>query len=45
MAFSAVVLLLSSGVPAGAGVPTDQLKGSIERVLKTLDEGKGAGKA
>jgi phospholipid transport system substrate-binding protein len=45
MAFSAVVLLLSSGVPAGAGVPTDQLKGSIERVLKTMDNPAMKGEA
>jgi len=28
---------LSAG-PAAAGVPTDQLKGAVERVLKTLDD-------
>lgn len=27
-----------SSAPAGAGVPTDQLKGAVERVLKTLDD-------
>ena len=45
MALSVVALLLSSGAPAGAGVPTDQLKGSIERVLKTVDTLKGDAKA
>ena len=35
MAVLAVALVLSSGALAAAGVPTDQLKGSIERVLKT----------
>ena len=27
-----------SAAPAAAGVPTDQLKGAVERVLKTLDD-------
>ena len=47
MTLSVVALLLSSGAPAGAGVPTDQLKGSIERVLKTMDNPalKGEAKA
>ena len=27
-----------SSAPAAAGVPTDQLKGAVERVLKTLDD-------
>ncbi len=28
----------ASSAPAAAGVPTDQLKGAVERVLKTLDD-------
>ena len=28
----------TSSAPAAAGVPTDQLKGAVERVLKTLDD-------
>jgi phospholipid transport system substrate-binding protein len=33
----ALVAGVSAG-PAAAGVPTDQLKGAVERVLKTLDD-------
>jgi phospholipid transport system substrate-binding protein len=33
----ALVIGLGAG-PAAAGVPTDQLKGAVERVLKTLDD-------
>ena len=32
------VFLLASVSPASAGVPTDQLKGSIEQVIKVLDD-------
>jgi phospholipid transport system substrate-binding protein len=30
-------LVVLSDAPAGAGVPTDQLRGAIDRVVKTLD--------
>ena len=43
----AVTGLATAGVaPAAAGVPTDQLRGAVERVLKTLDDPalKGEGK-
>ena len=33
----ALLIGLGAG-PAAAGVPTDQLKGAVERVLKTLDD-------
>jgi phospholipid transport system substrate-binding protein len=32
------VLVVGLSSPAAAGVPTDQLKGAVERVLKTLDD-------
>lgn len=32
-----LLAILAAG-PAGAGTPTDQLRGSIDRVLKTLDD-------
>jgi phospholipid transport system substrate-binding protein len=34
-----------SPAPAAAGVPTDQLKGAVERVLKTLDDPTFKGEA
>lgn len=37
MLAGALVVGMSSA-PAAAGVPTDQLKGAVERVLKTLDD-------
>jgi len=43
----AVTGLMAAGVaPVAAGVPTDQLRGAVERVLKTLDDPalKGEGK-
>jgi phospholipid transport system substrate-binding protein len=46
LAVMALVLVLTAGPEAGAGVPTDQLKGAIDRVVKTLDDPalKGADK-
>jgi phospholipid transport system substrate-binding protein len=47
-AMLAVMGLVAAPVaPAAAGVPTDQLRGAVERVLKTLDDPalKGEGKA
>jgi phospholipid transport system substrate-binding protein len=47
VAVLAVTGLVVAGVaPAAAGVPTDQLRGAVERVLKTLDDPalKGEGK-
>ena len=47
VAVLAVTGLVATGVaPAVAGVPTDQLRGAVERVLKTLDDPalKGEGK-
>ncbi len=47
VAVLAVTGLVAAGVvPAAAGVPTDQLRGAVERVLKTLDDPalKGEGK-
>lgn len=38
MVLAGVLLVGVSAVPAAAGVPTDQLKGAVERVLKTLDD-------
>ena len=40
------VVVLTGGGPAWAGVPTDQLRGAVERVLKALDDPslKGQGK-
>ena len=42
----ALALVLMLTAPARAGVPTDQLKGAIDRVVKTLDDPalKGADK-
>ena len=39
-------LVAAAGAPAAAGVPTDQLRSAVERVLKTLDDPalKGEGK-
>ncbi|MGH7372909.1 MAG: MlaC/ttg2D family ABC transporter substrate-binding protein [Candidatus Rokuibacteriota bacterium] len=47
VAMLAVTGLVAAGAaPAGAGVPTEQLRGAVERVLKTLDDPalKGEGK-
>ena len=35
---TAVVVVLASGVSAEAGVPTDQLRGRIDRVLRVLED-------
>jgi phospholipid transport system substrate-binding protein len=45
-ALMAVGLAVTVVVPAAAGVPTDQLRGAVDRVLKTLDDPslKGEGK-
>lgn len=41
-----VALVAMTAAPASAGVPTDQLRGAVDRVLKTLDDPslKGQGK-
>ena len=41
-----VALMAIAAAPASAGVPTDQLRGAVERVLKALDDPslKGQGK-
>jgi phospholipid transport system substrate-binding protein len=46
VAVLAVTGLVTAAAPAAAGVPTDQLRGAVERVLKTLDDPArtGAGK-
>ena len=43
----AALLVLPAAREASAGIPTDQLKGAIDRVVKTLDDPglKGEGKA
>ena len=38
MVLSGALVVGVSSAPAAAGVPTDQLKGAVERVLKTLDD-------
>jgi phospholipid transport system substrate-binding protein len=38
MVLAGVLVVGMSSGPAAAGVPTDQLKGAVERVLKTLDD-------
>jgi phospholipid transport system substrate-binding protein len=38
MVLSGALVVVVSSAPAAAGVPTDQLKGAVERVLKTLDD-------
>lgn len=45
-ALLALGLAVITAVPAAAGVPTDQLRGAVDRVLKTLDDPslKGADK-
>jgi len=45
-ALLAVGLAVTAVAPAAAGVPTDQLRGAVERVLKTLEDPtlKGEGK-
>lgn len=45
-ALMAVGLAVTAVVPAAAGVPTDQLRGAVDRVLKTLEDPslKGEGK-
>jgi len=45
-ALTAVGLAVTVVVPAAAGVPTDQLRGAVDRVLKTLEDPsfKGEGK-
>ena len=46
-ALLALGLAVITAVPAAAGVPTDQLRGAVDRVLKTLEDPslKGADKA
>jgi phospholipid transport system substrate-binding protein len=38
VAMTAVVVALTTGGPAWAGVPTDQLRGRIDRVLRVLED-------
>jgi phospholipid transport system substrate-binding protein len=38
MVLAGVLVVGLSATPAAAGVPTDQLKGAVERVLRTLDD-------
>jgi phospholipid transport system substrate-binding protein len=38
MVLAGALVVGMSSAPAAAGVPTDQLKGAVERVLKTLDD-------
>ena len=38
MVLAGALMVGVSVAPAAAGVPTDQLKGAVERVLKTLDD-------
>jgi phospholipid transport system substrate-binding protein len=38
MVLAGALAVGASSAPAAAGVPTDQLKGAVERVLKTLDD-------
>jgi phospholipid transport system substrate-binding protein len=38
MVLAGVLVVGLSSAPAAAGVPTDQLKGAVERVLRTLDD-------
>jgi phospholipid transport system substrate-binding protein len=38
MMLAAALMVALSPAPAAAGVPTEQLKGAVERVLKTLDD-------
>jgi len=38
MVLAGALMVGVSAAPAAAGVPTDQLKGAVERVLKTLDD-------
>ena len=38
MVLAGALVVGVSSAPAAAGVPTDQLKGAVERVLKTLDD-------
>jgi phospholipid transport system substrate-binding protein len=38
LVLSGALVVGVSSAPAAAGVPTDQLKGAVERVLKTLDD-------
>jgi phospholipid transport system substrate-binding protein len=38
MVLAGALVVGVSAAPAAAGVPTDQLKGAVERVLKTLDD-------
>ncbi|HXJ80363.1 MAG TPA: ABC transporter substrate-binding protein [Candidatus Methylomirabilis sp.] len=46
VALAAVVVVLSPAREVSAGIPTDQLKGAIDRVVKTLEDPalKGEGK-
>jgi phospholipid transport system substrate-binding protein len=45
MVLAGALLVGVSAAPAAAGVPTDQLKGAVERVLKTLDDPSLKGEA
>jgi phospholipid transport system substrate-binding protein len=38
MVLAGALVVGMSSAPAAAGVPTDQLRGAVERVLKTLDD-------
>ena len=38
MVLAGALVVGAGSAPAAAGVPTDQLKGAVERVLKTLDD-------
>ena len=38
MVLAGALVVGASSAPAAAGVPTDQLRGAVERVLKTLDD-------
>jgi len=44
-ALLAVGLAVTAAGPASAGVPTDQLRGAVDRVLKTLDDPSLKGEA
>ena len=45
MVLAGALVVGVSSAPAAAGVPTDQLKGAVERVLKTLDDPSLKGEA
>lgn len=45
MVLAGALVVGAGSAPAAAGVPTDQLKGAVERVLKTLDDPSLKGEA